>query len=345
LTLLQRAVQLAEPAGKPIPFVGTLFAYMSLAPVLYEQNQLEQANHLLTGCLELAVNFGSAEVRVYTLSLLAHICLARNDLSTTLKYYDQIDMLLLEHPFSISVMAFIDYRRFLLYLKQGNMTAAALWIDAHAEQPGSLNPYAFHRIALLQFLITQGKYDLAKEKSETLIQEARNTGHGNLLVKALILQTLALEGLGNHAEALNVLTRALLLGQSEGFVRSFVDEGEPMRKVIRQWRVETDKSKVPTEVQKRLIAYTDKLLDAFSSRATQFAINPPVLQSSLIAPLSARELEVLHLVADGLSNREIANRLFITINTVKKHIRLTFDKIDVSNRTQAVARARELGLL
>ncbi|HEX2993645.1 MAG TPA: LuxR C-terminal-related transcriptional regulator [Anaerolineales bacterium] len=344
-SFFHRAVELAEPGGKPIPFVGTLFAYMSFAPVLYEQDQLEQANHLLTRCLDLAVNFGSAEVQAYCLSLLAKICLARNDLSTALKHYDQIDILLLEHPFSISMMAFIDYRRFLLYLEQGNMTAAAIWIDAHTLQPDPLNPYAFHRIALLQFLIAQGKYDLAKEKSESLLQEAQNTGHGTLLVKALILQTLALEGLGKYAEALNALEHALLLGQPEGFVRSFVDEGEPMRKVIRHWRVETGKSKVPTEVQKRLIAYTDKLLDAFSGRATQFAINPPVLQSSLIAPLSARELEVLQLVANGLSNREIANRLFITINTVKKHIRLTFDKIDVSNRTQAVARARELGLL
>jgi LuxR family maltose regulon positive regulatory protein len=158
-----------------------------------------------------------------------------------------------------------------------------------------------------------------------------------------MLQALALHEQGKMHEALKTLERALTLAEREGYIRIFVDEGELMKELIKHWRLETRRHKGLTEVQTRLMVYADKLLEAFPSRATQLAnSNYP---ASLVDPLSARELEVLRLIAEGLSNREIANRLFITINTVKKHTRLTFDKLDVANRTHAVARARELGLL
>jgi len=97
------------------------------------------------------------------------------------------------------------------------------------------------------------------------------------------------------------------------------------------------------------MVYADKLLAAFSGSATQLPIaseptNSPVLQASLVDPLSARELEVLHLIAEGLSNDAIAQKLFLSTGTVKVHLKHIYGKLDVNSRTQAVARLRELNL-
>ena len=129
-----------------------------------------------------------------------------------------------------------------------------------------------------------------------------------------------------------------------------------MREVIGNWILETGKRKDLTEVQTRLMVYADKLLAAFSDSATQspiiakhpFGTNYPVdssvLQASLIDPLTARELEVLHLITEGLSNDAIARKLFLSTGTVKVHLKHIYGKLDVNSRTQAVARLRELNL-
>jgi LuxR family maltose regulon positive regulatory protein len=217
--------------------------------------------------------------------------------------------------------------------------------------------YEIGQIAPLQANITQGRRNrdssLLLQVIAQLEAKLRNEESDALLwyqAKLLILQAIAYNGLDDSSQSSTCLERALILAEPEGYIRIFLDEGQAMADVIVSWRLETGSRKDLNAAQKRLMAYTDKLLEAFPGRSAQPAnthrlVNSPVSHPSLIEPLSARELEVLHLVANGLSNREIANRLFITINTVKKHIRLTFDKLDVSNRTQAVARARELGLL
>ena len=127
-----------------------------------------------------------------------------------------------------------------------------------------------------------------------------------------------------------------------------------MGEAIRNWRLATGRHKNPTAVQARLMAYTDRLLQAFINNSPQLPIiaqhplrtnepaSSPVLQSSLVEPLSSRELEVLHLIAEGLSNLAIAQKLFLSTGTVKVHIKHIYSKLDVNSRTQAVARLREL---
>jgi LuxR family maltose regulon positive regulatory protein len=144
-----------------------------------------------------------------------------------------------------------------------------------------------------------------------------------------------------------VLERALTLAAPEGYIRTFVDEGEPIRLLLQKVKPEAHSAAMNEYIKKLLSAFLtaeaqsvkDYPSSLIASRTSRQHLQP------LVDPLSARELEVLHLIAEGLSNREIASRLFITINTVKKHTRLSFDKLDVANRTHAVARARELGLL
>jgi ATP/maltotriose-dependent transcriptional regulator MalT len=154
-------------------------------------------------------------------------------------------------------------------------------------------------------------------------------------IKILVLQTLVLAESSDKAKALQALGRALTLAEPGGFIRIFVDEGVPMSQLLSE-----------AAHQGIMPDYVRKLLAIFNAK-DQKSENKSSLPSAqpLIEPLSQRELEVLRLISQGLSNREIGERLFLALSTVKGHTRILFDKLQVQRRTEAVARARELGLL
>ena len=162
-----------------------------------------------------------------------------------------------------------------------------------------------------------------------------------------MLQALASHAEGKTTQAMQALERALTLAEPRGFLRTFVDEGPPMERLL---QAAADRGMLPH--------YTATLLAAFqvtgAGQPTTAAVDPPsvahrppsvIRPSSLVEDLSDRELEVLHLIAKGLTNREIASRLFVSLNTVKAHTRNIYGKLDVHSRTQAIARAQDLGLL
>jgi len=151
-------------------------------------------------------------------------------------------------------------------------------------------------------------------------------GAMSYVIETLVLQALALQAQGKDDQALTVLERALSFAEPEGYLRTFIDEGAPMAALLR------------TAASRGIaLDYVSKLLAAFGKVAFPSA--------PLVEPLSERELEVLRLLAAGLSNREIAAELFLAIGTVKKYTSNIYGKLNVHKRTQAVARARELGLL
>jgi LuxR family maltose regulon positive regulatory protein len=154
-------------------------------------------------------------------------------------------------------------------------------------------------------------------------------------LKAMVLQAVALHMNREKEKALQVLSEALALAEPGGFIRIFVDEGQPMARLL-------------SEAAARGIMpdYTGKLLAAFEAeerKSTDKPGLPPV--QPLVEPLSQRELEVLRLIVQGLSNHEIGERLCLALDTVKGHNRRIYDKLQVQRRTEAAARARELGLL
>ena len=156
-----------------------------------------------------------------------------------------------------------------------------------------------------------------------------------------MLQALALQARGDTSLAIDALERALSLAEPGGFVRVFVDEGEPMAALLRQ---AATRGIAPSYVGELLRAFGAEVQEGREAegRSPQ---HPSTSAPLLIEPLSERELEVLRLIAAGLSNREIADRLIIAISTVKTHVNNIYRKLDVSKRTQAVARARELNML
>jgi LuxR family maltose regulon positive regulatory protein len=150
-------------------------------------------------------------------------------------------------------------------------------------------------------------------------------------LKILILQAMAYHMQGEKDKAMQHLAEALALAEPEGYLRIFVDEGTPMERLL-------------SEATARGIRpdYVSKLLAVFETEK-QSPLLPPA--QALVDPLSQRELEILTLIATGLKNKEIAEQLFISLNTVLYHIKNIYSKLGVNKRTLAIIKARELNLL
>ena len=182
---------------------------------------------------------------------------------------------------------------------------------------------------------------------ERHFQKAEALGFIRLQAQIQLLQALTHDALGDSSQAQACLGRALALAGPEGHVRIFVDEGEPMRLLLLELR-----SKIDQRTSLASSAYLDKLLSAFGvsdAQADRAQPSPVAIAQSKIQtpvePLSERELEILQLIAQGLNNREIADKLVVAQSTVKKHINNIFGKLDATHRAQAIAHARELRLL
>jgi len=183
-----------------------------------------------------------------------------------------------------------------------------------------------------RILIAQGRLDEATRLLQRLLETAEVGERTSSVIEILMLQALAFQAGGDTDRAMAALERALSLAEPGGFIRIFVDEGTPMETLLKRMKVEGGGMK----------EYVRKLLAAFADKE----FHPLSLSSQpLIEPLSERELEVLQLLAKGLTNPEIAARLYLSLNTVKVHTRNIYGKLGAHNRTQAVARARALGIL
>jgi LuxR family maltose regulon positive regulatory protein len=225
-----------------------------------------------------------------------------------------------------------------IWLNQNRLDAARLWVkeqklDINAEIT-SINEAKF--LALARLLLAQGQLDDSFKLLKRLWEQAKSGDWSSMMLEILILQALTLQAEENTNEAKKKLEEALVLAKPGGFIRIFVDEGPPMAHLL-------------YEAYNRGIApeYVQQLLAAFPVTEPEEAVSKKsqVDQSGLIEPLSNREIEVLQLIAKGLTNQVIATRLVLSVHTVKAHTRNIYGKLTVNNRTQAVERARTLGIL
>jgi len=195
----------------------------------------------------------------------------------------------------------------------------------------SLNDEHEHLI-WARLLIVRNEPQQALQVLAQLQQAADQGGRTDSLIRIWALQALARQALGEVDQALVTIQPALSLAEPQGYVRLFVDEGRSMARLLRR-----------AAARGLAVTYLSQLLEAFQPAISEGHPLPAV--QPLVEPLSERELEVLRLIATGLTNQEIAETLVVALGTVKAHTASIYSKLNVHNRTQAVARARELQVL
>jgi LuxR family transcriptional regulator, maltose regulon positive regulatory protein len=273
----------------------------------------------------------------------AHLKQDEGDLDAALDRLDEAKRVYVKNP--VPDLRPIDALKAQVYLRQGRPGQAQAWVRERGLSPADEINYLheFEYITLARILVAEGSAQQASELLERLRQAAEAQDRLGSVIEISIVQALAHQAQGNTPAALAALERALTLAEPEGYVRSFVDEGEQMRLLIADCRLLIEKQAHGQE--HRLLGYVDKLLTAFPQSATVPQSEIRNLKSKMVEPLSPRELEVLRFIEQGFSNQEIADRLFLALSTVKGYTRTLFEKLQVQRRTEAVARARELGLL
>jgi len=321
-----------RPDGQRSRLADKVYAGVSI--VSYEQNDLEASAQYAQQCLDLCRQWGS-----YDFQAVSHVMVARLEHSQGHPDRAQAAMraaeqLISQRPMSPRLTIWVKSALARLWLAQGNMERLAHFVEQGGLTPGDEISYLREPeyLILLRLLLARGDYDAALALSERLFQKAEAAQRPGRAVEVLVLQALALQGKRDMAQALAALDQAIALAQPEGFVRVFLDEGEPMARLLYQ-----------AQVRHGGASYASELLAGLATpgRASAPTQRPAQL---LIEPLSARELEVLKLIEAGHSNQTIAARLVISIATVKRHISTIYAKLGAQSRTQAIALGRELGL-
>jgi LuxR family maltose regulon positive regulatory protein len=334
----QDALQLAAQHGPEAEHI-TAHHHLGLSMIYRQRGDDTLAAHHLKRAAKLGLQTTLADWLYRWHVAQAQLKEAAGDLETALALLDEAKRVYIQTVVpDLRPIAALKAR---IYLKQGRPDKARAWAAERglslADEVSYLHEFEYLTLARLEIANPQVNALLAR-----LLQAAEAQKRRGSALDILLVQALAYEAQGNRPQSLAALKHALSLAEPEGYVRIFVDEGEPMRMLIADFRLSIEKQ-MSSSAHAQL-GYTCKLLAAFAPPVNkQSTIKNP--KSEMVEPLSERELEVLRLVAQGLSNREISLRLFLALNTVKGHNQKIFNKLQVQSRTEAVARARELGLL
>jgi LuxR family maltose regulon positive regulatory protein len=325
---LQTATRTKSPAAGQ--------AYACLARVYREWNDLASARLYAEKLIESSAMWGVVDALASGHLLLAAVLQAQKDIPGANKAMAEASQVMRRHPHELQhSMPWLGATRARLWLAQGKLGDARHWAETRGlSAEGRLDlTNVGEYLALVRILLAEGRVDEATRLLSRLQNDMESAGRYGNLVAVLVLRAIALGMQADTGSALAVLEQALSLAQPEGYMRVFLDEGRPIETLLKiavtQWQ------------DHDLLAYTRKLLTAFADEA----VPPTAGQMPHAAILSERELEVLRLMEAGCSDREIANELVIAIGTAKRHAANIFDKLDVRNRTEAVTKARQLGLL
>jgi LuxR family maltose regulon positive regulatory protein len=343
--MYEQALELAEQWGGQ-PSIALCFVQWGRASLLYEWNDLDEARRALQESIRTGELWKSSRLLVDPYGLSALVMQRRGqaeDALAMIRRAEQITRDSYSHPSTLGSLALYQIA---LWTAQNDFQAIAHWEQQHDTEWQAQIGRARDTLPIVlahACIARNHQYheDTALHRAHQLIgpalEQAQAGGLMFNVVRLLMLEVLALSAQGETSSAITALKRLMALAEPEGYVRSFLDLGKPMEEFL-SWSMESGSLSEPG-----LRAYASRLLSHFAS-AYPVASRQPT-GGGLIESLTARELEILRLIAQGLSNREISERLFLAVNTVKGYNRIIFDKLQVQNRTEAVARARELGLL
>jgi LuxR family maltose regulon positive regulatory protein len=342
-----RALEIATASRRTVlPAAGV--AYVGLAEVAYQRGELDAALRHVTSGIALCRQLAFTQPLATGLAMLAWIRQAHGDTGGACEAIGEAERVA-PGPQVVALLNPVSAQRARLLLAQGDIAGAVHWAEQRGLGADDEPRYAQEPeyLVLARVLLARGAPDRALGLLERLYAQSADQGRVASIIEARALQALAHAAAGDELRGLAALAEALALGAPEGYLRMFVDEGPPMaallRKLLLGRRSEQTAAAGPAPRD-----YLARLVESFEQAG--LPMRPPtrpgaVVVPGLVEPLSARELEVLALLAAGSTNRVIAEELVVTPETVKKHVSHIFDKLGAANRTQAVARARELGLL
>jgi LuxR family maltose regulon positive regulatory protein len=363
-TLLKAHYLAIGPEGQPLPLTGLVD--IGLGEILLEHNVLEEARDYLERGVQVTQSMWYLGSLDGMLSM-ARLRQAMGDISGTGEIIEEAARMALNTDSSEWDDALVSAVAVRLALQRDDLAAAEQWWkkggfpDLDAAIPLEDYPYHVFEYLLLtqaRFLLVRGQEigkarDLkqALEWLGTLLPEAERFQRVSSQIEILVLQARVQFALGNE-RATKTLLRALALGEPEGFRRIYLDEDWRLSDLLRQCRTaqEESGSHLPS------LAFIDSLLQTLQpGERARPANEQPIEQSSspaiayledgLPVALSAREIEVLALIAEGKSNQEISTQLYLALNTVKRHAYNIYTKLEVKKRTHAVWRARQLDLI
>ncbi|HLE29010.1 MAG TPA: LuxR C-terminal-related transcriptional regulator [Anaerolineales bacterium] len=339
-SLYQQAVDLAtEKRGDRLPIAGR--ALIGLAEMAREWNELDTATHCIFEGIELAGRWAQADALGAHLAL-ARIRQAQGDWDGVHEALQAMRQVAMEFKATEADDRLVDMAEAWMQIAQGNLDGPRRWAERYG-LTGTVDPMTLEKdddlivrrlrkyeyAILARLWMAEGCPAEALALLESALPIAEKMKRIGLVIEYEILIALAAQALGQTGKAMQALERAMTLAEPEGFVRIFVDEGKPMARLLYEAASQRTKPE-----------YAGRLLAAFP-----IATPSRPKHAEMIEPLSARELEVLRLIAEGLSNEEIAQRLVLSLPTVKWHTGNIYGKLSVKNRTEAVAKARSLGLL
>jgi LuxR family maltose regulon positive regulatory protein len=350
---LRTAANIYEEARQVIPayeiyqvLTASPAYYFGLSDLLREWNRLDEAERLLSQGIELIVGTKTSFADDILLGYLtlARVQQARGEYSKALATLDTFMRLADERDFVPQLKRIRAAARARIALAQGNVVEAVRWMETSNLSPDDANlPYPREQeyLTLARVRIAQKRDNRAGSWLQAILhlldrlqQDAEAKGRKGSILQALILQALALQALDDPKSALKPLERALTLAETEGYIRLFLDEGQPMLALL---RLAHSQGIAPAYVATLLAASNEP---SRVNTATSLSGN-----GALQAPLTDREREVLQLLSEGATNGDIARRLVVSVNTVKRHVYNICSKFGVQNRTQILVRARELDLL
>lgn len=317
---------------------GLCSPHTALAEVLLERADLAGAIEHVARALEFAGKSPMRSPVLYARTTAAHVFLTTGDIKAALEQLEQAHAFVRGSSDSRYV-SFLSSVQLKFYCQAGDLEAAAYVVrernlspDAAVDRNNEEEMTAFAR-----YLLSRGAYLDAAQVLTSVLPLVRNIGRVQHEIHALVLQAMTHEFLEPRALALEALGRATFLGEPSRFNRTFTRAGARMIELLEALADAVQSRRGGSPIEAGSLSYLAYLLREMRSK--------PVTASALVEPLTAREIEILRLIATGLRNHEIAERLFISLHTVKRHVANAYAKLDVTHRTEAVARANELKLL
>jgi LuxR family transcriptional regulator, maltose regulon positive regulatory protein len=339
---LWHAIQQATALGQEAEVV-TAHHHLGLAMLAHErgddamsaerlQTVVERGSH--TTLIDWPYRWGLAQARLKE---------SAGEWDDALKSLDEAKRGYVKNP--IPMLQPIEARKARIHLKQGRLDKAQDWVRERGlsvtDEVSYLGEYQY--LTLARIRLAECSFEGLDKLVERLLALAETQKRTGSVIEILLTQALVYQAQGDQLRAFAALERALTLSEPEGYLRTFIDEGEPMQLMILDFRLQIEKQERPGTYP--LFQYVNGLLAAFpKSTGTHTQSKIANQKSKIVEPLSERELEVLKLLRSDLSGPEIAERLIVSLNTLRTHTKNIFNKLGVNNRRAAIRRADELNL-